>query len=98
MLEIEIPHDANEVYQERIMFAYGPIPSIKGPSLLVRLLDDCSMDFISYRLDERATKQVASQVCINADVFQNGPILIACDVTSGRLIMCKHYEYVLLQV
>jgi hypothetical protein len=99
MFEIQFPHDANEVYQKKITFAHGPMSSaIKGPSLLVRRLDDDSIDFISYKPEEGCAGQDASQICIRADVFRDWPTLIACDVTSGRLLMCDDRELILLEV
>jgi hypothetical protein len=99
MLEIQFTHDLNEIYQKKITFAHGSVTSvIEGPSLLVRLLEDHSMDFISYKLEEGDTRQIASRICVRADVFRNRPALVACDATSGRLITCKHCEHMLLQI
>jgi hypothetical protein len=99
MLEIQFPHDTNEVYQKKITLAHGPSTSvIEGPSLLVRRLDDNSVDFISYGPDERGPREAASQICIPVDVFPNYLSLTACDLASGRLIMSRHRERLLIQV
>jgi hypothetical protein len=99
ILEIQFPHDMNEVYQKKITFSRGPCTSaIEGPSLLIRRLDDNSVDFISYGPEERSPGQAVSQICIPADVFHSHPSLTACDVASGRLITSRHRERMLLQL
>jgi hypothetical protein len=99
ILEVQFPHDMNEVYQKKITFSHGPCTStIEGPALLIRRLDAKSVDFISYGLQESGLSQAASQFCISADVFRNHPALTACDVASGRLITSRNRERMLLQV
>jgi hypothetical protein len=99
ILEIQFPHDTNEVYQKTITIAHGPCTSaVEGPSLLIRRLDDKSVDFISYGPEERGLSEAASQICVPADVFRTHPLLTACDVASGRLITSWDRERMLLQI
>jgi hypothetical protein len=99
ILEIQFPHDTNEVYQKEITFGHGPSTSaIEGPSLLIRRLDDNSVDFISYVPEERGPNEAASQIRIPAHVFRSHPALTACDVVSGRLITSCNLERMLIHI
>lgn len=96
---IQVPHDIKKQPTVK-SFPIEDVPEcskILEFALAIRLRADYSMDVITYDLGEE-TDQIESQVHIGAFPGVRHLVMTACDEISGRLILSRDRDFVLLQV